>query len=127
MSTDDRDILEVLRAELSLLEKGGYGRSVRTPWRAKSAFRDSPTCLNYAYLDRPYACSECHLIDFVPGDMRSEPVPCHSIPLNEAGETVEKFEAGANQQKLEKALKSWLSAKITEIETERRRKPAEVS
>ena len=31
MPTDERDPLELLKAELSFIEKGGYGRSVRTP------------------------------------------------------------------------------------------------
>ena len=30
---DERDLLEVLKFELNFLEKGGYGRSVKTPWR----------------------------------------------------------------------------------------------
>ncbi len=32
MPKDDRDVLEVLKFELDFIEKGGYGRSVRTPW-----------------------------------------------------------------------------------------------
>jgi hypothetical protein len=31
MAQDKRDVLEVLQFELSFLEQGGYGRSVRTP------------------------------------------------------------------------------------------------
>ena len=47
MSDDKRDVLEVLKFELSFLEQGGYGRSVRTPWKATSVFQDSPSCLNF--------------------------------------------------------------------------------
>ena len=119
MSTDDRDMLEVLQAELDFIEKGGYGRSVRTPWKAKSPFQDSLTCINYTYLEKVHPCSECHLIDFVPGDRRSEEIPCHFIPLNESGETLEQLEAEDDQQKLEEALKAWLRAKIKEIEAAR--------
>jgi hypothetical protein len=119
MSTDDRDILEVLHAELDFIEKGAYGRSVRTPWKAKSAFQDSLTCINYTYLKKVHPCSGCHLIDFVPADRRSEETPCHFIPLNESGETLEQLEAGDDQQKLEKALKTWLRVKIREIEAVR--------
>ena len=120
MIKDDRDILEVLQAELDFIEKGGYGRSVRTPWRAKSAFQDSPTCLNYAYLEKVHRCSECHLIDFVPSERRAEIVPCHFIPLNESGKTIDNLELENNQPRLEHALKTWLRAKITEIESARR-------
>jgi hypothetical protein len=129
MSTDDRDILEVLQAELDLLEKGGYGRSPRTPWKAKSPFQDSLTCINYMYLKKAHPCSECHLIDFVPGDRRSEEIPCHFIPLNESGETLEQLEGEDNQQKLEEALKAWLRARIKEIKKAREvtRQPTPVS
>lgn len=119
MSTDDRDMLEVLKAELDFIEKGGYGRSVRTPWKAKSAFQDSLTCINYTYLEKVHPCNECHLIDFVPGDRRSEEVPCHFIPLNESGQTLEQIEAEDNQQKLEETLKAWLRTKIKAIEAVR--------
>jgi hypothetical protein len=119
VSTDDRDILEVLQAELDFIEKGGYGRSPRTPWKAKSPFQDSLSCINYAYPEKVHPCSECHLIDFVPSDRRSEEIPCHFIPLNESGETLEQLEAEDDQHKLEEALKAWLRAKIKEIEAAR--------
>jgi len=119
MRTDDRDILEVLQAELDFIEAGGYGRSPRTPQKAKSPFQDSLTCINYTYPEKVHPCSECHLIDFVPGDKRSEEIPCHFIPLNESGDTLEKLEATDDQQKLEEALKAWLRAKIKEIEVAR--------
>ena len=119
MSTDDRDVLEIFQAELDFIEKGGYGRSVRKPWKAKSPFQDSLTCLNYTYLEKAHPCSECHLIDFVPSDRRAEEIPCHFIPLNESGETLEQLEAQDDQQKLEEALKAWLRAKIKEIEAAR--------
>jgi hypothetical protein len=119
MSTDDRDMLEVLQAELDFIEKGGYGRSPRTPWKAKSAFQDSLTCINYTYLEKVHPCNECHLIDFVPGDRRAEEIPCHFIPLNASGETLEQLEGEDNQKKLEEALKAWLRAKIKAIEAVR--------
>ena len=119
MSKDERDILELLKTELDFIEQGGYGRSVRTPWKETSPFRDSLTCVNYALPEKAHPCSECHLIDFVPPDKRSEALPCHAIPLNAAGETVETLELENNQAKLEKALKEWMRAKIKEIETAR--------
>ena len=119
MIKDKRDILEVLQSELNFIEHGGYGRSVRVPWRPKSAFQDSRTCLNYAYLDKPHPCGECQLIDFVPGDKRAEQVPCHLIPLDQSGETIAGLELENNQHQLERALKTWLRAKIKEIVTTR--------
>jgi hypothetical protein len=116
MAQDDRDILEVLKAELEFIEQGGYGRSVRTPWKPTSAFQDSLSCINYGYPDKAHPCSECHLLDFAPSESRAESVPCHHIPLNEAGETVETLEMGDNQQQLEESLKDWLRARIRQIE-----------
>jgi len=115
MAKDDRDILELLKDELAFIEQGGYGRSVRTPWLPKSAFQDSPTCINYADSARAHPCSECHLQDFVAEEHQTEQVPCHFIALNDAGETIEDLEAQDNQPKLERTLKQWMRNKITEI------------
>jgi hypothetical protein len=109
----------LLKSELDFIEQGGYGRSVRTPWKDTSPFRDSLTCVNYALPEKAHPCSECHLIDFVPADKRSEELPCHAIPLNDAGDTVESLELQNNQARLENALKEWMRAKISEIETAR--------
>ena len=119
MSTDERDILEVLQAELDFIKAGGYGRSPRTPQKTKSPFQDSLTCINYTYPEKVHPCSECHLIDFVPNDRRSEEIPCHFIPLNESGDTLEQLDAKDDQQRLEEALKTWLRSKIKEIEAAR--------
>lgn len=119
MPKDDRDILEILKDELSFIEKGGYGRSVRTPWQPKSIFRDSLACINYADPNHTHPCNECRLIDFVSPNHKDETVPCHFIPLDEAGETVEAMEIEDNEAKLERKVKDWLRARIREIEEER--------
>jgi len=124
MSDDKRDVLEVLKFELSFLEQGGYGRSVRTPWKATSAFQDSPSCINFNDPGRPHPCSECLLTDFVPTEAREENVPCHFIPLNRAGETVDSLERHAHQLELEEALRSWLRSTIARLESERAAKQA---
>ena len=122
MAKDQRDLVELLKTELDFIEKGGYGRSVKTPWRPTSSFRDSLTCVNYALPEKSHPCSECHLIDFVPRDKQDEEVPCHSIPLNASGDTVESLER--NEPKLEAVLKEWMREKIREIEAERAKKSA---
>src|SRR5436189_3701315 len=99
MAKDDRDLLELLKQELSFIEEGGYGRSVRTPWLPKSIFQDSLSCLNYGYPYRAHPCSECHLLDFVHQEDRAQPVPCHFIPLNEAGNTIEELEMKGDEVK----------------------------
>jgi hypothetical protein len=117
MAKDDRDTLEILQAELDFIEKGGYGHFVRTPWIARSPFQDSLTCINYTYLEKVHPCNECRLIEFVPGERRAAEIPCHFIPLNESGETLEQLETQDNQRKLEETLKAWLRTRINEIET----------
>lgn len=124
MANDDRDVLELLKDELVFIEKGGYGRPVRKAWKATSAFEDSLTCINFGDPARSHPCNECRLIDFVSPEHRAEPVPCHHIPLNEAGDTVEVLELADNQSKVEAAVKEWLRASIKKIEEERAVAPA---
>lgn len=126
MAKDDRDLLELLQEELAFVEQGGYGRSVRTPWREKSVFQDSLTCLNYGYPNRAHACSDCHLIGFVSDDDRNKAIPCHHLSLNESGDTIVDLESYDNQRKLESEVKEWLRAKIKELEDKVRPRPEEI-
>ena len=119
MASDDRDMLEVLKEELDFIDKGGYGRSVRTPWKPTSAFQDSLTCLNYGYPYRAHPCNECHLLDFVSTEHQGAEVPCHFIPLNDAGDTIEDLESGDNEAKLERKVRDWLRARINDLEEKR--------
>lgn len=116
MESEDRDILEVLRAELDFVEKGGYGRSVRRPWQATSVLQDSPSCLCY-----PHHAHEngCVLMQLVPAELRESDVPCHMIPITDKGETLADFEARGDQQMLEDAYRHWLRSTITRLEQER--------
>jgi hypothetical protein len=119
MAKDDRDILGILKDELEFIEQGGYGRSVRTPWKPTSALQDSLTCINFGDPSRTHPCSDCRLMDFVAPEHHAENVPCHFIPLTESGETVEDLELKGNQSRLEESLKQWLRRKISELEAER--------
>jgi len=124
MGKDDRDILDILKDELDFIEKGGYGRNVRTPWQAKSTFQDSLACINYADPKHTRPCSECRLLEFVDAEHQREEVPCHFIHLNEADETIEEVANQDNEAKLEREIKAWLRAKIKAIEDERSRSHA---
>lgn len=119
MARDNRDILELLKFELKFLEEGGYGRSVRTPWKPTSAFQDSITCINFGDARRSRPCEECLLMDFVPPEAQATDVPCHHIPLNAGGETVDTVERYDNQQEVEEKLKNWLRTTIARLEAER--------
>jgi len=116
MAQDQLDTLELLQDELNFIEQGGYGRSVRTPWLPKSIFQDSLSCLNYGYPYRAHPCSECRLLAFVAPEHRAEAVPCHYIPLDESGHTVEDLETEDNEAKLERLVRDWLRSRIHELD-----------
>jgi hypothetical protein len=117
---DDRDLIDVLKFELNFLEKGGYGRSPRQPWRPQLVFEDSPTCMNYDRKEAPAPCNACVLMDLAPRESRSEPVPCRNIPLNMAGETLDSLYRYGDQYEIEEAVRSWLRTTITQLEEERK-------
>jgi len=119
MTQDDRDILDVLKFELSFLEDGGYGRSPHAPWRAPAVFEDSPICPNFCDPARPHPCDSCLREQFVPQERRADGIPCRHIRLNEQGQTVEDLYRTGNQVEMEQALAVWLRAQIQRIEKER--------
>jgi hypothetical protein len=119
MAQDDRDILDILRFELSFLLDGGYGRSPQASWRAPAIFEDSPICPNFCDPARPHACENCRLEQFVPQGQRKESIPCRFIPLTKDGQTVEDLYRTGNQIEMEEALAGWLRSQIEKIERER--------
>jgi hypothetical protein len=119
MAQNDRDILDLLRFELSFLQDGGYGRSPHAPWRAPAVFEDSPICPNFCDPARPHPCESCLLEQFVPADRRTEARPCRFIQLTAEGQSVEDFYRTGTQAEMEEALAGWLSAQIEKIERER--------
>jgi len=119
MAQEDRDILDVLKFELSFLEDGGYGRSPHAPWRAPAVFEDSPICPNFCGPARPHPCENCLLEQFVPDGQRKESIPCRFIPLTEDGATVEDLYRTGSQVEMEEALAKWLRSQIARIERER--------
>jgi hypothetical protein len=118
MPKDDRNTLEVLKAELNFVEKGGYGRSPREPWRATLALEDSPTCMNYDTKEHRTPCAECLLMQFVPADKIDEKVPCRHIPLTEQGDTLLQLYGGGTEREIEEALAKWLKKAIAKLENE---------
>jgi hypothetical protein len=118
MAQDNRDILEVLRFELSFLQDGGYGRSPKAAWRAPAVFEDSPICPNFCDPQRPHPCETCLLEQFVPEGRRTEAIPCRFIQLTES-QSVDDFYRTGTQAEMEEALTVWLHAQIEKIEQER--------
>ena len=117
MSSDPRNLVAVLQAELEFIERGGYLGSSQCTWKAPLVFLDSSSCLNFNLPQRPHPCSACFLIDFVPAPFLEENVPCHFIPLNEHGETINSLERQAHQTEMEEAVKQWLRTTIARLTT----------
>jgi hypothetical protein len=112
---DERNVLDALKAELSFVEKGGYGRSVREPWKPTSVFQDSLSCLCYPNRQHDDCC---FLVQFVAPEDRTRSVPCHHIRLNAKGDTVADLEERNDQQALEQAVSDWLKQAIAELEAQ---------
>lgn len=113
MSQDTRNLLELLEKELAFVEKGEY--HAEPPHEPTTIFRDSEICINYGYPYRIEPCSSCHLLDYVPQEKRLEEIPCHHIPLNEKGDTIESLEPEGDEEKIASALKGWLHTKVNEL------------
>src|SRR5262249_5603753 len=96
------ELLTALKFELEFIQANGYGMSTRSPWRDPALFLDSPTCLNYTAWSHLRPCKDCDLHRFVPPEHVSKTVPCHHIPLNEAGQTVDSLEWETDQKGIER-------------------------
>lgn len=120
MQKDERDLLDVLKFELEFLEKGGYGRSPREPWRPQFIFEDSPTCMNYDCKENPGPCSDCVLMHWIPAEHREEKAACRHIPLGPSGETLDSLYRYGDQHEIEEAVGNWLRAAITQLQEERK-------
>jgi hypothetical protein len=119
MMKDKQDLLDVLKAELEFVEKGGYRHTARAAWRPQYIFQDSPTCLNFDSTQERRPCSDCILTQLVPEALRDEKIPCRFIPLSEEGETIDSFYRTGTQEELEGAVGRWLRTTIARLEQER--------
>jgi hypothetical protein len=115
---DSRNVIETLKAELEFLENGGYRQATRRMWKATSLFEDSPICINFAEPGHTFPCSQCLLIDFVPPEHKEDSVPCHHIPLNERGDSIDSAARWGSQEELEGLLKEWLRNAIRRLEAD---------
>jgi hypothetical protein len=130
-------LVSALKLELEFCELGGYeavrgrfpartdrndpisihfGESIPESRKELSVLRDSPSCLNYGLPLGERPCSECWLIDFVLAEKRGEEVPCHHIPLNERGDTVETLGGPGNAPVVQAAVLGWLRKTIQRLE-----------
>ena len=115
MPLDDRNLLEVLRAELAFLDSGGYEHDVPR-WRAGLIFEDSPTCLNHADSERHRRCDECMLARMVPRAARFAAVPCRFISLNGDGKTLDDLYRSGSNDEIKQTVRNWLEQTIAQLD-----------
>jgi hypothetical protein len=117
MSSDNQELLGVLKKELRFLEDGGYRNSPSAQRRPQFIFQDSPTCLNFDRSKTLRPCHECTMASLVPSDCLGERFPCRHIPLNDAGFTIDTYTRLGTFEEAEGAVRAWLRKKIHELET----------
>jgi len=118
MTFDKNEIIDNLKLELEVLEKGGYAPSVVEPHWAPRVFRDSVSCPNLGLDFKVEPCSNCYLTYFVPTEHRDKETPCHHIPLNERGDTVASLSQAGDNKLLQSTLRSWLQKTIFRLAEE---------
>jgi hypothetical protein len=126
MAADLKEIIEQLKLQRDIVKDGGYGRSVRTPWKEERIFRDSITCLNVTEQVKKHPCNECLLWEWVPEDHKDEDIPCQFIPLNEQGNSIAELEEAGKREEAEQALLVWLDSTIQRLEEKLMREESEV-
>jgi len=117
MANDKADLIRLLESELDFIESGGYSAPSREPNKTPPMFYHSLICINHWQVpDHESECHEdCVLMHTVPQQHQSAALPCHYIPLNEAGDTVQSLEAKGNRAQLEEAVKGWLRKTIERL------------
>ena len=116
MAGTNKNLIDILKAELQFLEQGGYRTPPQQPWRGARVFEDSPTCLNYRTGEKKRPCSECLLMQFVPSDQREKAIPCQHIPLTERGDTLDSVYEWGTQEEIEQVVGDWLRSWIRKLE-----------
>ena len=117
MASKREDLIRLLEAELDFVEGGGYGAPAGQPNKEQPLFFHSPACINHWHVPghRPDCHDDCILMDAVPGDHKKEALPCHHIPLNQAGETVKSLEDRGDRERAEEEVKAWLRLTIERL------------
>ncbi len=105
----------VLWRELEFLEHEGYRQFPEMPL-LRSLFQDSPNCPRYGS-NSSAPCEVCPWFKYVPTTSRHREVPCHSIPLNAAGETAITLASGDRRRQLE-VYRQWLLGTLQRIDAE---------
>jgi hypothetical protein len=119
MAFDKREMIQQLKFEIEMMEKGAYYPSVRDARHSPEIFRESVTCLNVGLEEKAQPCSSCFLSEFAPPELRNASGDiCHQIPLNEIGDTIESLKAQDDPYKLQVTVLNWLKRTVAKLEKE---------
>jgi len=118
MNYEPKEILDQLKLEIQILERGGYSPSVRAPRQELRIFRDSASCPNLALEQKAVPCTHCWIAQFIPSQHMGADEPCHYIPLNEQGETVASLYAAGREEDAQRELLAWLRREVARLEKE---------
>jgi hypothetical protein len=111
------DLVRLLEAELDVLEAGGYASRAGRPTEERPIFDRSLVCINHWLVPghKPDCHDDCVLLHAVPEEHRKAGLPCHFIPLNDAGDTVFSLEQQGDRDRLEAEVKQWLQKTIERL------------
>ena len=115
MEYEPKEIIEQLKLEIQILERGGYEPSVRAPRDELRIFRDSASCPNLALEQKALPCVHCWLAQFIPAKHMNTQEPCHYIPLNEKGDTVASLSDAGRREDAMKELLGWLRRTVARM------------
>jgi len=119
MDATTAELIDTLKMEILLLERGGYQPSVHQPHTDPKIFRDSLTCLNVGLEEKKEPCSSCVLARFIPDELKSRPGDlCHLIPLNERGDTIASLRVAGDDQRMKDIVLAWLRRTVAQLEAE---------
>lgn len=107
-SWDRRSILDPLKQEIATLKTSGL----------RPFFRSGALCLGAQGEVETSTCLGCALLDFVPQAHKDAASPCHRIPLNGQGETIDSLSESADPARLEAEIVAWMERTAVELERE---------
>jgi hypothetical protein len=125
MEFNKEEMINKLKFEIEMIEKGRYYPSVRDRQHEPEIFRDSVSCPNEGLETKQFPCSSCYLSEFLPPELRdSSGNACHQISLNDKGVTIESLKTADDPYKLQQAVLVWLKNTVARLEGELAREVA---
>jgi len=116
MNINTKELIEQLKLEIQVIERGGYSPSVHQPHAELRIFRDSVSCPNLALDEKTAPCAHCWLAQFIPSEYLDKEEPCHYLPLNERGDTVASLAERGDEDSIQRELLGWLRRTVKQLE-----------